>query len=366
MTARRLDGALASFTFDGRDIPYEDGDTFASALHRAGVLELSRSMKYHRPRGSHCFSGGCAGCLVQVDGHPNITACLEPAEPAEVRSQNRIGSAKRDLLGITDKVYRKGFDPHGAFTKPRLLNAAFMKAVRFMSGVGKAPEAPAGVQARRHQIEVDELIIGAGPTGMARALASQAKRVVLVDEGDIPAAPEHVEAWPRSLAFGIYGNVVAIRRGDDLWEVTAKHVILATGSHDGWPLFASNDLPGVLSLRGAERLMRRHGVLPGTRVAFHGRPAQSFLDDLQKLGGQVVAHGDVAQAGGGTRVEKARIGNTWVACDAVVCDVPRNPRLELLQQAGCKLVAAGAVLKPQVDATGRTSVAHVTWLEGGA
>ncbi|MGB1586815.1 MAG: 2Fe-2S iron-sulfur cluster-binding protein [Thermoplasmatota archaeon] len=353
---------MASFTFDGKTIPIHEGDTFASALHRAGILELSRSMKYHRPRGSHCFTGGCAGCLVQVDDRPNITACLEKAVPATVQSQNRIGSAKRDLLGVTDMVYRKGFDPHGAFTKPRLLNMAFLKAVRFMSGVGKAPEEPIPVTAKRYEIEVDEIIIGAGRAGHARAAAS-AGDVLLVDEGDIERTPDGVTAWSHALAFGIYAGVVAVRRGHDLWEVRAKRITLTTGSHDGWPLFAGNDLPGVIGLRGAMQLLEEHDVLPGHQVVVHGTPDEAFCDALEQAGGTLVAAGDVTEVSGGTRVEKARIKGTWHRCDAVVCDVPRNPRLELLQQAGCALEARGGVLKPKVDRQGQTTVAGVYWRE---
>ena len=42
------------FTFDGKAIPFEDGDTVGSALHRAGVKVIARSLKYHRPRGLYC------------------------------------------------------------------------------------------------------------------------------------------------------------------------------------------------------------------------------------------------------------------------------------------------------------------------
>ena len=52
------------FTFDGKEVPYQDGDTLGSALHRAGVKVLSRSLRYHRPRGLFCCTGSCASCRV--------------------------------------------------------------------------------------------------------------------------------------------------------------------------------------------------------------------------------------------------------------------------------------------------------------
>src|SRR5213596_261153 len=55
-----------------------------------------------------------------------------------------------------------------------------------------------------------------------------------------------------------------------VWEVTAPRITLATGHHDAWPLFANNDLPGILSLRGALRLLGEHGVRPGSQVVVHG------------------------------------------------------------------------------------------------
>ncbi len=349
-----MDPALASFTFDGKEVPIHDGDTFASALHRAGILELSRSMKYHRPRGAYCFSGGCAGCLVDIDGTPNRLACMEPASPAALTSQNRIGSAKRDLLSVTDRVYPKGFDPHGAFTKPRILNKVFLKAVRFMSGVGKVPDAPVA-PARRHQHLVDEIIIGAGSRGRARAQKAKGD-VLLVDEHH--ADVEGVTCWSGALAFGIYDDVVAVRHRGDLHEVRAKRITIATGSHDGWPLFPGNDRPGVMSQRGALRLLS-HQVLPGKRIVVHGTPAPALIKQVRDLGGDVVAHGEVDAVAGNPRVERARIGE-WIRCDAVVCDVPSMPRIELLQQAGCTLHWQDGRLVPLTD-RGRTSRKDIHW-----
>lgn len=376
---------MAGFRFDGRDVASRDGDTLGSALHRAGVLELSRSMKYHRPRGLYCVAGSCASCLVEVDGVPNLPACTTPTrDGAEVRSQNRLGSARRDLLGVTDKVYRRGFDPHGAFTRPRIVNAAFLKAVRFMSGVGKVPEEPSGGPApRAFEVSCDELIVGAGRAGLLRArqAAGQGHRILLVDEAPEPGGsalwdPDEtgtldlargaaagtwpgVELWTDSVVFGLYDDGAGIRRGDDLVHLTAGRTTVCAGRHDGWPLFENNDLPGVLALRGAQRLLHGHGVLPGARVVLHGGAPASFRAALEAAGGAVVGTGTVDAVRGGTRVERARFDGAWVDCDAVVCEVPLTPRVELLQQAGCDLAFRDGALAAVADAGGATNVGGV-------
>lgn len=385
MSGTRLPAAVApAFTFDGHAVPFQEGDTLGSALHRAGVRVIGRSLKYHRPRGLYCCTGSCASCLVDVEGVPNTPACMAPArDGAAVRSQNRLGSARRDLYGVVDKVYPRGFDPHAAFTRPRPLNALFLKAVRHMSGVGRAPEeARAGLPGpppRRHRLAVHHLVVGGGLHGLRAARQhAEGGPTLLVEElpqlggsaGWDPTEAETrrlateaaagawsgVEAWTGAVAFGVYGRTVAVRRGEDLWEVEAERITLAPGRHDAWPIFANNDLPGVLSLRGARRLLHQHGVLPGRRVVVHGAPVPAaFAAALVAAGGAVVAQGLVEEARGGTAVQKARVDGRWVACDAVVCNLPGMPRAELFQQAGCRLDFLLGGLGPAVDADGRTS-----------
>ncbi len=366
----------ASFRFDGRDIPFEQGDSVASALHRAGVKVLSRSFKYHRPRGIYCCTGSCASCMVAIDGIPNVIACTTPAErDLDVTSQNTVGGARRDLLGIVDKVYRKGFDPHGAFTGSRALNKAFNVGVRFMSGIGKVPEeALDGHTPRRFTHHYDEVIVGSGANGLRRAHEASG-RVLVVEEAALggslrfdPSPLEgklaqgiadlgDVETWTGALAFGIYGKVLAIEKDGDLHEVTADRFTIAPGCHDAWPVFVNNDAPGVLSLRGASRLLREHRVLPGQRIVGHGaRLPQSFVDALEAQGGAVVAQGTVSRVRG-HGVEQAVVNGQRVDCDAVVCNLPGTPRVELFQQAGCELTFDNPYggLAPRTDADGRTS-----------
>ena len=88
-----------TFTFDGVDYPAYPGDTIGSALARAGVRTLSRSFKYHRPRGLFCVAGHCPNCLVQVADEPNVRACRRPVESGmDVRAQNAWPSLRHDAI----------------------------------------------------------------------------------------------------------------------------------------------------------------------------------------------------------------------------------------------------------------------------
>src|SRR5258707_13694086 len=104
----RIDRAKpVRFTFDGRRYEGYAGDSVGSALAASDVKILSRSFKYHRPRGLLCCAGRCPNCLVQVDGVPNVRACVTPvSEGMTVRHQNAWPSLGFDLLSLTGLVDR--------------------------------------------------------------------------------------------------------------------------------------------------------------------------------------------------------------------------------------------------------------------
>src|SRR5438105_13048686 len=117
-TGERIDRARPlTFFFDDETVEGYAGDTIGSALFASGRRVFSRSFKYHRPRGLLCCSGSCPNCMMQVDGVPNVRVCVEPARPdTDVRDQNVLGSADRDLLGIVDKVGGP-FTPGGFYSR---------------------------------------------------------------------------------------------------------------------------------------------------------------------------------------------------------------------------------------------------------
>lgn len=81
-----------SFSFDGREIPFAEGQTIAAALVAAGTYSWRTTRGSGRPRGVFCGIGVCFDCLLVVDGRADTRACLAPATPgAVVGSQTGAG-----------------------------------------------------------------------------------------------------------------------------------------------------------------------------------------------------------------------------------------------------------------------------------
>ena len=102
-----------SFRFEGRVYEGFAGDTIASALAAHGEWLLSRSFKYHRPRGILSMANHDANCLVQLPGEPNVPADVRLLEDGmEVMGQNYAGSLRADRrrwLGRFSRFLPAGF-----------------------------------------------------------------------------------------------------------------------------------------------------------------------------------------------------------------------------------------------------------------
>ena len=128
------------FEFNGKSIPAHPGDTIGSALAAAGVKVISRSFKYHRPRGMLCCAGQCPNCLVQVADEPNVRACRRQVEAGmSVKSQNVWPSLETDALSITK--FASAFMPVGfyykTFIRPKALWPYYEEFIRHAAGLGK-------------------------------------------------------------------------------------------------------------------------------------------------------------------------------------------------------------------------------------
>ena len=181
------------FTFDGRSYLGLQGDTLASALLANGVHLVGRSFKYHRPRGILAAGSEEPNALVAVrrdDARytPNLRATqVELYEGLEARSQNRWPSLALDIGAVSNLL--SPFIPAGFYYKtfmwPRKAwRALYEPCIRRAAGLGRAPSRPDPDRYANRFAHCDVLVVGAGPTGLAAALAAaqSGARVILCDE----------------------------------------------------------------------------------------------------------------------------------------------------------------------------------------
>ena len=313
-----------SFRFEGRQYRGYRGDTVASALAANDVSVLSRSFKYHRPRGIHSLSGLDANTLVQVGPAPNRFADREPLVPdLEVMGQNYWGTLRHDRLAVFGLLHR--FFPVGFYYK------AFYKPALDLAALGQDDPPDCRPRHRRYRrphgyfdkqyLFCDVLVVGGGAAGLAAAsqAAAAGAEVILVDEnaalgggllygradaggiraeeerarlvGDVEGS-ERISVMTETACLGRYAdNWLPLVRGNRLYKLRTKALVVATGSLEQPLVFRNNDLPGVMLSSAAQRLIKLYGVKPGRRavVATAGDEGYGAALDLLDAGVEVAA-----------------------------------------------------------------------------
>ncbi|MBC6416860.1 MAG: (2Fe-2S)-binding protein, partial [Rhodospirillales bacterium] len=288
-----------SFSFEGKRYRGLAGDSLASALAANDVWLLSRSFKYHRPRGVLTMAGQDANTLIQLPGEPNVLADrLAIREGLAAWGQNYKGSLEKDrnsFLNCFGAFMPVGFY-YRSFNKPRF-DRYWEPTIRRMAGLGKIDLKAGHGYFDKAYLFYDLVVVGGGAAGLNAAItASRAgAEVLLVEEN--PALGGAL-AYARFDAEGMAGerrrqelitaaeaepnltimtdalcngwfadHYVPVIKGDRLYKVRAKQLILAQGSIEQPAQFRNNDLPGVMLGSAAQRLIRLYGVRPGKTAA---------------------------------------------------------------------------------------------------
>ena len=391
------------FSFDGKRYSGFAGDTLASALIANGVHLVGRSFKYHRPRGFLSAGSDEPNALVGVGGSearytPNLRATqVELYDGLVAESQNRWPSLSLDLGAVNDLFSR--FLTAGFYYKTFMWPAAAWKTlyepmIRRAAGLGRAPaaaDADRYTQVYRH---CDVLIVGAGPAGLAAALAAgrSGASTVVCDEQDrmggtllsereamidgVPAADwltrtleelrslPNVTLLPRTTAFGWYphnflglcqrvtdhlGPIDTRLPRERMLQVRAREVVLAAGAIERPLVFPDNDRPGIMMAEAARTYLNRYAAIPGkTAVVFTAcDSAYRAAVELKAAGVEVAV---IAFPG----AEQAVV-IVEVAVIADIRSVPQGPWVERARGAGIEVRPSTTVAATY----GRLHVSHV-------
>jgi len=330
------------FYFQKKKIVGEQGDSIASALHAAGVRALTTSLKYESPRGFFCGIGKCSSCLMRVNGIPNVRTCIAPLkEGIHVEMQEKLAQLPdAGFLGESKKI-----------------------------------------------LDVDVLIVGAGPAGLCAAIESarQGATVLIVDENqcvggqlvkqthkffgskqeragtrgidivtelgnDLQSMQKEgkIQVMTDATVIGYYesdsdnknrfGVVKRFEYQSTLYDVRCNAVILACGAMENILLFPGNDLPGVYGAGAVQTLMNVYGVKPGKRVLMVGAGNVGLIVSYQLLQAGIAVDRVVEAAPviGGYNVHAAKLRR---------CGVPIQTSHSIKEVCGKKNVEGAVVIR---------------------
>ncbi len=256
-----------TFTWNDKKLGGYEGEMISSTLFANGVQIFGHHPKDNSPQGLFCANGQCSQCLVIADGQP-VKSCMTPLAQGMV--------------------------------------------VESVEGLPKLPEDDVEPQIQTADVkEVDVLIIGAGPAGLAAAveLGKLGVETLVLDDKDRPGGKlvlqthkffgsvedshagtrgfeianiladdidklDSVDIWLNTTAVGVFsdkivGAVKSVKK-KHYRQIKPKKLLVATGAREKMLSFPGNTLPGVYGAGAFQTLVNRDLIKSSEKVLIVG------------------------------------------------------------------------------------------------
>ncbi len=296
------EGRRVPFLLDGSPAEGIEGEAVSSAMVAAGLPVFGHSSRDGSPQGIFCANGQCSQCNLIIDG-VLLKSCIVPL--------------------------REGMDVRTVEGMPVLADLP-------------GPDVPPPVR-----MDLDVLVIGAGPAGLAAAveLGRIGVRTLVVDDKEKPggklvlqthkffgseedchagtrgieiadllaeevAALPSVDLWLGTTALAAYSDgCVCLRRGDSIAIARPRFLLVASGARERSLAFPGNTLPGVFGAGAFQTLVNRDRVRCSDRLFVVGGGNVGLIASYHALqaGMTVVGLAEALPRCGGYKVHEDKI-----------------------------------------------------------
>jgi NADPH-dependent 2,4-dienoyl-CoA reductase/sulfur reductase-like enzyme/Fe-S-cluster-containing hydrogenase component 2 len=307
-----------TFTWNGQKATGFDGEMISSALIANGIQIFGYHSKDRSPQGIFCANGQCSQCMVIADEHP-VKACMTPLRDTMV---------VQSIEGLPN-----------------------LPADDRVPGISPIPVE-----------EVDVLIVGGGPAGLAAAieLGKHGIKTLIIDDKDRLGGKlvlqthkffgsvedsyagtrgyeiahilentlfefDSVSVRLNTTAVAVYSDkIVGVITNNQYRKIKPQKLLIAAGAREKMLSFPGNTLPGVYGAGAFQTLVNRDLVKAADRVLIVGGGNVGLIAGYHAIqaGITVVALVEALQAVGGYKVHAdklKRLGVPILTGHTVVC-----------------------------------------------